>query len=389
MIYLDSAATTKPHLSVVEKMIPFLQDGYGNAGTLYKLGRDARAAVEEARECVAKLINADPSEIIFTSGGTEGNRTVFHMADTYFPYKYNTVVSNIEHESVLKSAADYNVRYAKADRDGIITPEEVELNCTPNTALVSVMCMNNELGTINDVKRICEVAHKNGALFHTDCVQALGCVPIDVREIGCDFATFSSHKIHGPKGVGALYIRDKRRFNPLISGGIGQEFGMRGGTENVPGIVGFGEACRILYCDGVENNAREIDVLMHTFWEKFIDLSIDAGFFDKIICNPGFEYSQKIINFSVDGVDAESLILLLDNYGVCVSAGSACNTKEQAPSHVLKAVGLTDEEARSSIRLSFSTKNTGLEMIEAAKIMASCINMLLLYKDFQETCGMV
>lgn len=254
MIYLDNAATTQIDPAVLEKMMPFLQENYGNAGTLYKLGRRSRSAIENARAQVAKLIDAEPEQIVFTSGGTEGNNMVINFAGRYMQANGKKImaVSAIEHDSVLKPArylatnGVIGLETLPVDSTGHVILGNVKKLDSQNTGFISIMRANNELGIANNVQLAGKYAHEHGALFHVDCVQALGSERLSMKEIDCDFATFSSHKIHGPKGVGAVYIKDPERFIPLIFGGENQEHGLRGGTENVAGIVGFGEACRLI-----------------------------------------------------------------------------------------------------------------------------------------------
>lgn len=382
MIYLDNAATTQIDSQVLDAMMPYLTEQYGNAGTLYGLGRRAREAVEEARKNVAKLIGAEPEQIIFTSGGTEGNNMVFSMMSKHLKQqdKNRIVVSSIEHDSVLKAARNlsnvqnFEVTELPVDHQGNISLGDLKYELSQNTGFVSVMYVNNEISVMNPVELIARMAHKAGALFHTDCVQALACRPINVKRIDCDFATISSHKIHGPKGVGAIYIKDKSLFEPMIVGGAGQEFGMRGGTENVAGIVGFGKACELLLdIDRIEE-AAHTEKLKSSFSKGLFEELEKAGYENSVKLNGGYSlYGTKSLNFRAEDVDAESLILMLDSAGICISAGSACNSREQVPSHVLKAIGLSDEAARSSFRVSFSKMNNLLEVEIAGRVIAECI----------------
>lgn len=239
--------------------------------------------------------------------------------------------------------------------------------------MASVMFVNNETGAVNPVREIGELCRERGVLFHTDCVQALGSHKIDVREIGCDFLSMSSHKIHGPKGVGALYIRDPESFQPLIYGGRTQEFGFRGGTENVPGIVGFGEACELCGLD-FQSDIEYVTTLKQLFYTELKDALLDAGQFDGIRINGASITSQgKIISLTIDGVDGETLLLMLDSLGVCISTGSACHGHETKSSGVLLAMGFSEEQARSTVRVSFSRMNSTDDAIQGARHMASCI----------------
>ncbi len=386
MIYLDNAASTQIDPKVVEAMMPYLTEQYGNPGSLYKLGRDAKAAVEKAREQVAKFMGAKPEQIIFTSGATEANNMVFSICEPLLEKsgKKHIITSAIEHQSVLKSAQNLCIKHGfDLTKIGVpcnFSPFPSELNqyISGNVGLVSMMYANNEIGFAFDVRRIGRMCREHGILFHTDCVQAAGCRPIHVGNIGCDFATISSHKIHGPKGVGALFIKDKDKFEPMIRGGDHQEFGMRGGTENVAGIVGFGKACELALESLSNGEAERMEYLKYKFIREFSEQLGRFGVSDKMWSLNGCAYhATKTLNIYVQGIDAESLILMLDSAGVCISAGSACNSRENAPSHVLTAIGLPADRARSSFRVSFSRMNTEEEAHEAGKTIAECIETLL------------
>lgn len=387
MIYLDNAATTKIDPRVLEAMMPYLTEEFGNPGTLYGSGRRAKEAVEKARTQVAKFLNAEPNQIIFTSGGTEANNMVFAMAQRHLSEagRKHLVVSEVEHDSVIRPARNlaeargFELTMLAPDRRGKVSPIYLKEALRDDTGLVSVMYVNNEIGVINDLRshKMARRCHERGALFHTDCVQAAGCRPINVKNIDCDFATISSHKIYGPKGVGALYVKDKSKFNPMIFGGGSQEFGLRGGTENVAGIVGFGKACELLTGIDWISTVDHIEDVKSAFCGALCAALESYGIANCLEVNGRYSpYGAKVVNFRVDGVDAESLILLADSFGVCISAGSACNSKEQVPSHVLKAIGLTDDQARSSFRVSFSRMNTVEEASQAGEVMAKCIAIL-------------
>lgn len=383
MIYLDNAATTQIDPEVLATMMPWLTSKYGNAGTLYRFGAESRDAIQKAREQVATFIGADdPGQIIFTSGGTEANNLVFysqmHNASS------GILTSLTEHDSILRSAKRVEengcvVQYLTPDDTGCIRPENVEtaLRSDGRIGLVSVMYMNNETGAENDIREISNICKKHGVLFHTDCVQAAGCCDINVNDIGCEFLSISSHKIHGPKGMGALYVRSQSLVSPLILGGSAQEFGLRGGTENIAGIVGFGKACEIMTA-----KRHDIDVHCSTLKQLFYlclneELRL-KGLGDIVHINgPSVIKHGKTINVRFDGVDGETMLLMLDHNGVCVSAGSACTSHESTPSHVLTAMGITPNDARHSIRISFSKYNTREEVAEAARLMAECAATIL------------
>ena len=368
MIYLDNAATTQMDERVLDAMMPYLTTEYGNAGTLYKFGRAANEAVQKARAQVAALINAEPEQVIFTSGGSEANSLAFHGLKDY--------LKSVGKTHILVSAVEHDVEYIPVSSECRVSPAVIEGALRADTGLVSVMFANNETGAINPIEDIGTICMKRGILFHTDCVQAAGCYPIDVVKIGCDFLSVSSHKIHGCKGIGALYAKDKSKLTPIVYGGSEQEFGLRGGTENVAGIVGFGKACEIS-----SKSLHEDTVWVSTFKQRFF-MALNEALKDTgdescvhvngmSILTPG-----KTINLRMDGVDGETLLLMLDGKGVCVSAGSACRSHEAEPSHVLSAMGLSKDEARSSIRISFSKKNTADEAVRAAQILAGCISAL-------------
>lgn len=384
MIYLDNAATTPIDPRVVEAMLPFLTEQFGNPGSLYKLGRDAKAAVEKAREQVAKFMGAKPEQIIFTSGATEANNMVFAMVKPLLEKsgKTSVVTTALEHKSVIRPAqhlsdCGFNVVYLGVPKNNSSIPKDLGYFMRTNPGLVSVMFVNNEIGHANDVNTIGRLCKDHGALFHTDCVQAASMHPINVEHIGCDFATISAHKIHGPKGVGALFVKDKSLFEPMILGGANQEFGMRGGTENVAGIVGFGKACELIIESNTLAELELIEMMQDAFMFTMGDTISKAGFGRPWQLNGGSRYVTKTLSIRVDGIDAESLILMADNAGVCISAGSACNSIEHTPSHVLTAIGLSAEQAKSSFRVSFSRMNTMEEACEAGKIIGECIVTLL------------
>lgn len=379
MIYLDNAATTQLDPRVLESMMPYLTTQYGNAGTLYRFGRAANEAIQEARARVARFIGADPDSIIFTSGGSEANNLVFHGVKDYLKRigRTHILVSAVEHDSVLRAAESlmkdgFDVEYIPVLGNGTVPSAAVERALRADTGLVSVMYVNNETGVENPVGDIGSICLKHGVLFHTDCVQAAGCHPIDTTSIGCDFLSISAHKIHGPKGTGALYAKDSSILSPLIYGGHDQEFGLRGGTENVAGIVGFGRACEIA---SAQQNEDRTTVSM--LKQRFVtELQSHLGGDTVHINGTSLLAPGKTVNLRIDGVDNETLILMLDNADVCIAAGSACQSHESKPSHVLTAMGLTTEEARSSIRVSFSRMNTVDEVMDAAHTLASFADVL-------------
>lgn len=377
MIYLDSAATTPVADEVFEAMLPWIKDNYGNAGSIYKIGKEARAAIEDARCKVARMFNANPENIIFTSGGSEGNSFSFQAAAERMRQagKTHILVSSVEHDSVLRAAESltkqgFHVDYIPVFRGGSVSFEAVEQAVTPETGLISIMFVNNETGALNLLNNIGKMCQRKGILFHTDCVQAAGFIPIDVEKIGCDFATASAHKFHGPKGVGCVYVRSSDAISPMIFGGHNQEYGIRGGTENTAGIVGMGVAAELAV-----NNMSKIQEISWghriAFWER---VSEELG--DTVHLNGQWIAPSKILNIRVDGIDADTMVAAMDDCGVYISAGSACRSKELQPSHVLTAMGLSPNEARSSVRISFSNMTTKEEVEEAADVFVRMVELL-------------
>lgn len=388
-IYLDNAATTRVAPEVLEAMLPYFSESYGNAGSIHHAGRKAAEAIDLARRQTASLFGTTPEHVIFTSGGSECNSMVFKgLKDLLLASgKKHVIISATEHDSVLKAAQSltkygFHITYVKPDSDGQVCPKAIEDAITPCTGLVSVMFVNNEVGSVNDVEGIGKILKKNSILFHTDCVQGAGQYHIDVDKMGADFATISAHKIHGPKGIGALYVRCPEKLSPLICGGAEQELGIRGGTENVAGIVGLGTASKIT-CDNLREDMIYVSSLKQRFYALLCDELKNLGGRSDCIHVNGLQPDQpgKILNLRIEDIDGETLLLMLDAKGIYVSAGSACRSHEAKPSHVLTAMGLSKEEARSSLRFSFSKYNTGEEMECAAQTIASCIFSLQKYSE--------
>lgn len=384
MIYLDNASTTKIDPFVLDAMMPFLTGEYGNPGTIYRLGRRAKEAVEKARAQVAKFIGAKPEQIIFTSGGTEANNMVFSSLLSFLEQseKTHVITTSSDHVSVLDSARDlcikrgFDLTELQVNHQGCVELGNIKSELRENTGLVSIMYMNNETGSENPVEEIGAMCRERGILFHSDCVQAAGCCKLDVEKMNCDFLSLSSHKIHGPKGVGALYVRDISLITPMIRGGSAQEFGMRGGTENVAGIVGFGAACELM-----NERLHEIDVhnsMLKQIFYNVLEESLKAQGLQNVLHVNGDLIIKhgKTINIRFDDVDGETLLLMLDAKGIYVSAGSACHSHESKPSHVLLAMGIDPEDARNSIRVSFSKMNTEAEVKYAAGVIANCVATL-------------
>lgn len=382
MIYLDNAATTPIHEEVLDAMKPYLTNQYGNPGAIYKLGRDAKKAIDDARESVASAIGCQPEQVIFTSGGSEANNLAIKGASGALRRRDRThiVSSSMEHDSVLNAlkslqSGQFSVSYAPSRPDGTVDIKTLfEDRVRENTGMVSVMYSNNETGATNKVEKIASFCKQRGILFHTDAVQAFGSHDIDVGKIECGLMSVSGHKIHAPKGIGALYVKDKILLSPLISGGSYQEFGLRGGTENVAAIVGFGKACEILK-GNFSANKRKIYLLQHAFTSVLSLKLNEYGLLDILHWNSPAD-SYKICNFRFDGVDAQTLILFLDSRDIFVSGGSACRANESEPSGTLLAMGLSKEQAHESIRVSFSCLNTVRDMYVAARQIAEGVAFL-------------
>lgn len=383
MIYLDAAATTPLDPRALRDMMPYLTSEYGNPGMLYQLGRTTAQAVDKARKQVAEFINASPEQIVFTSGGSEANNLALRGVCDYLKSQGRThiLISAVEHDSVLRAAQalakdGFDVEYLPVSSDCVVSAAAVEATIKPQTGLVSVMYVNNETGAVDPIEDIGAICMKRGVLFHTDCVQAAGCHLIDVVKIGCDLLSISSHKICGPKGVGALYVKDRAKLSPIISGGPEQEFGLRGGTENVPGIVGFGKACEISTAS-LHEDCIWVSTLKQRFFTALND-ALSANGEDGIlhVNGPSPVTPGKTLNIRIDGVDGQTLLLMLDGLGVYLSAGSACCSHEIEPSHILTAMGLTKEQARSSIRVSFYRMNTAEEVVKAAGDIAESVRLL-------------
>ncbi|HOA31156.1 MAG TPA: cysteine desulfurase NifS [Clostridia bacterium] len=358
-IYCDHSATTPLHEEVLNEMLPFFRTNFGNASSVYKEGRESRKAVELARDRVANAIGAEPNEIYFTSSGTESDNWVLRGIST--KKGKHIITSSIEHPAVLETCKDlekkgYEVTYLPVDEDGLVSPQEVKDAIRDDTILVSIMFANNEIGTIQPIAEIGEVCKNMGVPFHTDAVQAVGNVPINVKEMNMDFLSMSAHKFYGPKGVGALYVRKGLRLANFLTGGH-QERGRRASTENVPGIVGLGKAIEIATND-IGNKAEYLRKMRDRAIERiekeipYVKLN---GHREKRL--PGH------VNFSFRYIEGESILLMLDLNGVAASSGSACSSGSLDPSHVLLAIGLSHEVAHGSLRLTFGRENT-LEEID-------------------------
>ncbi len=362
-IYLDYSATTPVHPEVVKAMLPYFTEQFGNASTIYSFGREARKAVEEAREVFAKMIGADQAEVIFTSGGTEADNHALKGVARANREKGNHIITcKIEHHAVLAPChflekEGFKVTYLPVDKDGLLQLEDLKKAITAKTILISVMTANNEIGVVQPVAEIGKIARGNNVYFHTDAVQAFGSLPIDVEKMNIDLLSVSSHKLYGPKGIGALYIKKGTKIENLIHGGE-QEKRRRPGTENVAGIAGFGRACEIANKE-MKTEAVRITALR----EKLIKGLFKAV--PEVILNGHAEKRlPNNVNIFVKYIEGESMILNLDLEGICASTGSACTSGSLEPSHVLTALGVPVEQSHGSIRFSLG-KFTTEEEIEA------------------------
>ncbi len=374
IIYLDNNATTCVDPVVLEAMLPYLSDFYGNPSSVYRFGSQVATALETAREQSAALINASPEEILFTSCGTESDNAAIASALRLDRDRPHVVISAVEHSAVIKQAEalarqGHPVTLVPVDSTGQLDLDELRKAVTDETAIVSIMWANNETGVLFPIREIAEIAHAEGALFHTDAVQVPGKLAIDVTELGVDFLSLSGHKLHCPKGVGVLYANKRRRFHPYLIGG-GQEYGKRGGTENVASIVAFGKAAE-LAAASLDHEQTHVRPLRD---------QLESGILDRI---PGTSINgdpenrlPNTTNIAFEGIEGEGLLILLDQKNICASAGSACTTGSLTPSHVLTAMGCSADRARSSLRFSLSRFNTTDEISTALDVIEASVAKL-------------
>ncbi len=374
-IYLDHAATTPIDPEVLDAMMPFLTEKFGSASTLYSLGREARDAVEEARANVAGLIGAQPEEVYLTGGGSESdNWAIFGVAQAKASKRKHIITCQIEHHAVLEPChwlekQGHQVTILGVDPDGFVDVEELRSSITDQTILITVMHANNEIGTIEPVEEIGAIAKERGVHFHTDTVQTIGHVPVDVNAINCDSLAISAHKLYGPKGVGAMYLRKGSRVEKLIRGG-GQENNRRAGTHNVAGIVGFGKAAELAgrrMADEAERTIRHRDALIGGVESRIEDVKLNGDRVRRLPNN---------VNFSFEAVEGESMILLMDMNGICVSSGSACTSGSLDPSHVLMALGLRHEQAHGSLRMTLGKDNTQEDVERVLAVLPGIVQRL-------------
>ena len=374
-VYLDHNATTPVHPEVLETMLPFYKEKFGNASSIHSFGREAKAALEEAREKVANFLGTSPQEIYFTSGGTEAdNLAVKGVAFANRKKGNHLITSSIEHHAVIESCKflereGFETTYLPVDRSGLVNPEELKKAIKKETILVSIMFANNETGIIEPIEELAKIAKENEVYFHTDAVQAVGKIPIDVNKSNIDMLSLSAHKIYGPKGVGTLYIRKGIRITPWTHGGH-HEKNRRAGTENVAGIVGLAKTLEIAQRD-MEEQTKNLKTLTESFYKKITDKIVD------VVLNGDFERRiPNTLNISFKGVEGESIILSLDMQGVAVASGSACTSGSLEPSHVLSAMGVPPEIAQGSLRFSFGRENSMEDVDYVVSLLPDIVNRL-------------
>ena len=386
MIYLDNAASTQIHDDVLDSMLPYLKEQYGNPSSIHRYGRLTRKAIHKARKQIASLINADPAEILITSGGTESNNTALVGISSQFPDS-QIITSSIEHDAILEpckklNSKGFQVDYLPVDKSGMINIEDLKNIISKKTSLVSVMFGNNEVGTIQPISEITKICHENNVFFHTDAVQAVGKLPVDVKKLDVDLLSISSHKLYGPKGVGALYIKDGVKIYPMILGG-GQEFRLRSGTENVASIVGFGQACEVAQNHLIENISlikKLQTILVKKVLKEIPEVTFNGNSESRLTNNAHFTFL---------GVNGEDLIIKLDEYGIAASTGSACSVNTQKASHVLESMGFSLEQITGSLRLTVGIFNTENEINETVDILKKVIEELRAVSPFKEKYSFV
>ena len=385
LIYLDNAATTKTSEEVVAAMLPYFTEYYGNPSSVYEFASESKKAVSNARRTIAETLGAQENEIYFTAGGSEAdNWALKATAEAYQSKGKHIITTKIEHHAILHTAEylekrGFEITYIGVDENGVVKVDELEKAIRPDTILISVMFANNEIGTIQPIKEIGEIAKKHGVLFHTDAVQAYGQLPINVDELHIDMLSSSGHKLNGPKGIGFLYIRKGVKIRSFVHGGA-QERKRRAGTENVPGLVGYGKAAEIAAKTMKERTAKEIELRDH-----LIDRVLAEVPYTRLNGHRTNRLPNNA-NFSFQFVEGESLLILLDNNGICASSGSACTSGSLDPSHVLLAIGLPHEIAHGSLRLTLSAETT----MEDIDFVVDCIKQIIerlrsmspLYEDF-------
>jgi len=384
LIYLDNAASTAVHKDVLDEMLPFLKEQYGNPSSIHRFGRQADKAIRNARKRISELINSSPDEILFTSGGTESNNTALYGI-AHSNKGNHIITSSIEHEAILEPCKrleeeGFRLTYLPVDNHGLVNPHDLKDALSEDTCLVSIMFANNEVGTIQPIQEISSICKEKSVVFHTDAIQAIGKVPINVENLGVDLLSISSHKINGPKGVGALYIKKGIQTSPLILGG-GQEKGLRSGTENVANIVGFGKACQLAN-ENLELNITFLknlrDYLITNVTQQIPNVTLNGDHEKRIPNNTHFTFL---------GVNGEDLIIKLDENEIAASTGSACSVKTQKASHVLQAMGFSHEQITGSLRLTVGIYNTKEELEKTVMTLKKIVNELRQVSPYKEKYG--
>jgi cysteine desulfurase len=374
VIYMDNNATTQVDDEVVEVMLPYLSQRYGNPSSMHTFGGNVAHAITHAREQVAQLLGCYPEEIIFTSCGTESDNTAIKGTLTTFPEKHKVITTRVEHPAVLTTCRDlerhgYSISEIGVDRQGRLDMDQLGFRVDDNTAIVSVMWANNETGTIFPVEQIAEIVKARGVIFHTDAVQVVGKIPLNLKNSAIDLLSLSGHKLHAPKGIGVLYVRKGTRIGTFMHGGH-QESGRRGGTENVPGIVALGKACELAMRYMKEESTR-VKMLRDRLESKILETCPD--------CMVNGDIQNRLpntLNISFEFIEGESILMMMDRFGVCASSGSACTSGSLEPSHVLRAMGVPFTAAHGSIRFSLSRYNTQEEVDLVADKLPAIINRL-------------
>ena len=385
-IYLDHCATTPVHPEVMETMLPYFKDFYGNPSSIHAFGQDARKALDEAREKVAHLIGATPEEIVFTSGGTEADNLAIRGVSHASEKKVNHIItSSIEHHAVLNTC-EYmerkgcEVTYLPVDPNGLVYPEDVKEAISDKTILISIMHANNETGTIEPLLEIAAISKERKIIFHTDAVQAVGKIQVDVNHLDVDLLSLSGHKMYGPKGIGALYIRKGTEINPILYGGH-QERGLRHGTENVAAIAGFGKACEIAEkeCASQMDNLRKL--------RDHLQTRISGEIPDILVNGHPEKRLPHVLNISIEGIEAESIVREMDNKGIAISAGSACTSDSIEISHVISALGVPRNIAKGTVRISLGRENTLEEINYTTEVLKEVIEKLRGMAELEESLG--
>lgn len=385
-IYLDNAASTPVADEVLSEMLPYMKQQYGNPSSIHRFGRETARAIQLARRRVAEMIGAAPQEIIFTSGGTEADNMALRGMAMHVraksPTKTRIVTSSIEHDAILETCNDlqamgFSVTYLPVTAEGRIRASDLKNAMADDVILVSIMYANNEVGTVQPIQELAKIAHQAHAFFHTDAIQATGKIPINTKRLGIDMMSISSHKINGPKGIGALYIKKDLEIDPIILGG-GQESGLRSGTENVPGIVGFGRACELAL---KKINQYQVQV---TILRDYLIQRVLSEIPNSRLNGSHTSRAPNNAHFTFFGVNGEDMIIKLDENGIAASTGSACSVKKQKPSHVLKAMGFSYEEITGSLRFSIGIQNTKEEMDRTVATLLSTVQELRTLSPFKD-----